>query len=37
LLLLISTHATYIPYLPVERLVPSEVPSLFSAASEAVP
>jgi hypothetical protein len=37
LLLLISTHATYITYLPVERLVPSQVPSTFSAASEAVP
>src|SRR5271157_4809340 len=37
LLLLISTHATYITYLPVERLVPSEIPSTFSAASEAVP
>ncbi|MGB7554754.1 MAG: hypothetical protein WBM04_10290, partial [Candidatus Korobacteraceae bacterium] len=37
LLLLISTHATYITYLPVERRVPFEVPSTFSAASEAVP
>src|ERR1019366_6444938 len=37
LLLLVSTHATYITYLPVERLVPSQVPATFSAASEAVP
>ena len=37
LLFLISTHASYITYLPVERLVPSEVPSTFSAASLAMP
>ncbi|MGB7555911.1 MAG: hypothetical protein WBM04_16185, partial [Candidatus Korobacteraceae bacterium] len=37
LLLLISTHATYITYLPVERRVPFEVPSTFSAASLAAP
>src|ERR1019366_5080661 len=33
LLLLVSTHATYITYLPVERLVPSQVPATFSVAS----
>src|ERR1019366_9155639 len=37
LLLLISTHATYITYLPVERLVPFQIPATFSAASSAVP
>jgi hypothetical protein len=37
LLLVVSTHATYITYEPVERLVPSLVQSIFSAACEAVP
>jgi len=35
LLLLVSTHTTYLPYRLVERLVPAQIPSLFSAASEA--
>src|SRR5271169_2602268 len=35
LLLLISTHATYITYLACGRRVPSEIPPHFSAASEA--
>jgi len=36
LLLVVSTHATYITYEPVERLVPSLVQSIFSAACEGV-
>jgi hypothetical protein len=36
LLFLVSTHATYITYRLVERLVTPQAPAIFSAASSAV-